>query len=159
LRQETPAQWPLERGSAGDVEAAVGSPEPTGPFVEWVRNQLRARRMSQRHLARKSGVHHTTLSRLMRGDRVPSLGTATKLADSLRALGDDTPRPYDLVTFPTHPIARVEYALRSDDLFGEPEVRRVMEYYLAVRMRRAEAVQRVPMATVILGSTRTGSTY
>jgi hypothetical protein len=30
----------------------------------------------------------------------------------------------------------VEYALRADDALGEAHVRQVMEYYLAVRMRR-----------------------
>jgi hypothetical protein len=35
-----------------------------------------------------------------------------------------------------HPTARVEYALRADEFFTEPQVRQVMEYYLAVRMRR-----------------------
>jgi hypothetical protein len=35
-----------------------------------------------------------------------------------------------------NPTARVEYALRADDALGEAQVRQVMEYYLAVRMRR-----------------------
>ena len=34
------------------------------------------------------------------------------------------------------PTARVEYALRADELLSEPQVRQIMEYYLAVRMRR-----------------------
>jgi hypothetical protein len=36
----------------------------------------------------------------------------------------------------TNPTARVEYSLRADDLLSEAQVRQVMEYYLAVRMRR-----------------------
>ena len=36
----------------------------------------------------------------------------------------------------TNPTARVEYALRADELLSEPQVRQIMEYYLAVRMRR-----------------------
>jgi hypothetical protein len=35
-----------------------------------------------------------------------------------------------------NPTARVEYSLRADDTLGEAQVRQVMEYYLAVRMRR-----------------------
>jgi hypothetical protein len=35
-----------------------------------------------------------------------------------------------------HPTARVEYALRADEALTEPQVRQIMEYYLAVRMRR-----------------------
>ncbi len=108
-------------------------------FNEWLRAQLKAKKMSQRQLAQQSGVDHSTISRLIRGDRMPSLGTATKLARGLRELRDDadTPAYLGLVTAPTqNPTARVEYALRSDEILSEPQVRQIMEYYLAVRMRR-----------------------
>jgi len=45
-------------------------------FNEWLRSQLKAKKMSQRQLAQQSGVDHSTISRLIRGDRTPSLGTA-----------------------------------------------------------------------------------
>jgi transcriptional regulator with XRE-family HTH domain len=102
--------------------------------------------MSQRQLAQQSGVDHSTISRLLRGDRTPSLGTATKLARGLRELRDETDMPqyFGLTsTSATHPTARVEYALRSDELMTEPQVRQVMEYYLALRMRRL-AVRQQP---------------
>jgi hypothetical protein len=70
---------------------------------------------------------------------MPSLGTATKLARGLRELRDDadTPQYLGLVAAGnTNPTARVEYALRADELLSEPQVRQIMEYYLAVRMRR-----------------------
>ncbi len=108
-------------------------------FNEWLRTQLKAKKMSQRQLAQQSGVDHSTISRLVRGDRTPSLGTATKLARGLRELHDeaDTPQYFGVVASSTsHPTARVEYALRADDALGEPQVRQIMEYYLAVRMRR-----------------------
>jgi transcriptional regulator with XRE-family HTH domain len=108
-------------------------------FNEWLRAQLKAKKMSQRQLAQQSGVDHSTISRLIRGDRMPSLGTATKLARGLRELRDDadTPQYLGLVSAgATNPTARVEYALRADDLLNEPQVRQIMEYYLAVRMRR-----------------------
>jgi transcriptional regulator with XRE-family HTH domain len=108
-------------------------------FNEWLRAQLKAKKMSQRQLAQQSGVDHSTISRLIRGDRMPSLGTATKLARGLRELRDDadTPQYLGLVASgSTNPTARVEYALRSDELLSEPQVRQIMEYYLAVRMRR-----------------------
>ena len=108
-------------------------------FNEWLRAQLRAKKMSQRQLAQQSGVDHSTISRLIRGDRVPSLGTATKLARGLRELRDDADTPAYLgllAAGPASPTARVEYALRADDLLSEPQVRQIMEYYLAVRMRR-----------------------
>ena len=109
-------------------------------FNEWLRAQLKAKKMSQRQLAQQSGVDHSTISRLIRGDRMPSLGTATKLARGLRELRDDadTPQYLGLVAAgAANPTARVEYALRADDLLSEPQVRQVMEYYLAVRFGRA----------------------
>ncbi|MEJ7696586.1 MAG: helix-turn-helix transcriptional regulator [Candidatus Limnocylindrales bacterium] len=108
-------------------------------FNEWLRAQLKAKKMSQRQLAQQSGVDHSTISRLIRGNRMPSLGTATKLARGLRELRDDadTPQYLGMVTSgSSNPTARVEYALRADDLLSEPQVRQIMEYYLAVRTRR-----------------------
>src|SRR5512143_2404713 len=124
-------------------------PSPTGrAFNEWLRAQLKAKKMSQRQLAQQSGVDHSTISRLVRGDRMPSLGTATKLARGLRELSDtdDGPQYLGLMNGGgTHnPTARVEYALRADEALGEPHVRQVMEYYLAVRMRRFQRANSVP---------------
>jgi len=123
-------------------------------FNEWLRAPLKAKKMSQRQLAQQSGVAHSTISRLIRGDRTPSLGTATKLARGLREIHDeaDTPQYFGLVaTSTTNPTARVEYSLRADEYLSEAQVRQVMEYYLAVRMRRLAAR---PMA----GATRPGAT-
>ena len=123
-RQERPVRMTTQNGRA---------------FNEWLRAQLKAKKMSQRQLAQQSGVDHSTISRLIRGDRMPSLGTATKLARGLRELRDDadTPQYLGLVAAgATNPTARVEYALRADELLSEPQVRQIMEYYLAVRMRR-----------------------
>src|SRR3990170_2926600 len=111
-------------------------------FNEWLRSQLKAKKMSQRQLAQQSGVDHSTISRLIRGDRTPSLGTATKLARGLREIHDeaDTPQYFGLVaSTATNPTARVEYSLRADEYLSEAQVRQVMEYYLAVRMRRLAA--------------------
>ena len=108
-------------------------------FNEWLRAQLKAKKMSQRQLAQQSGVDHSTISRLVRGDRMPSLGTATKLARGLRELGenDDGPQYLGLMGGGVqNPTARVEYSLRADEALSEAQVRQVMEYYLAVRMRR-----------------------
>ena len=124
-------------------------------FNEWLRTQLKAKKMSQRQLAQQSGVDHSTISRLIRGDRTPSLGTATKLARGLREIHDeaDTPQYFGLIASgTTHPTARVEYALRADDYLAEPQVRQIMEYYLAVRMRRISTQQQPTMAPRLPGS-------
>jgi transcriptional regulator with XRE-family HTH domain len=108
-------------------------------FNEWLRAQLKAKKMSQRQLAQLSGVDHSTISRLIRGDRMPSLGTATKLARGLREIREDsdTSAALSVVSVgPQNPTARVEYALRADEALTEPQVRQIMEYYLAVRVRR-----------------------
>ena len=112
--------------------------DPRG-FNEWLRAQLKAKRMSQRQLAQQAGVDHSTISRLIRGDRTPSLGTATKLARGLREIRDDADSPAyfgQVNGTNTNPTARVEYALRADDLLSDVHVRQVMDYYLAVRARR-----------------------
>jgi transcriptional regulator with XRE-family HTH domain len=110
-------------------------------FNDWLRSQLKVKKMSQRQLAQQSGVDHSTISRLIRGDRMPSLGTATKLARGLRELRDedDGPQYLRLVGAPSqNPTARVEYSLRADEVLSEAHVRQVMEYYLAIRRRRLE---------------------
>jgi transcriptional regulator with XRE-family HTH domain len=107
-------------------------------FNEWLRSQLRVKKMSQRQLAMQAGVDHSTISRLLRGDRTPSLGTATKLARGLREVLDETEttRYFGVVENATvNPVARVEYALRSDDALSEAQVRRLMESYLSMRTR------------------------
>ena len=108
-------------------------------FNEWLQAQLKVKKMSQRQLAQQSGVDHSTISRLIRGDRMPSLGTATKLARGLRELREDadTPQYLRLVSAgATNPTTRVEYALRADEWLSEAQVRQIMEYYLAVRIGR-----------------------
>jgi transcriptional regulator with XRE-family HTH domain len=107
--------------------------------------------MSQRQLAQQSGVDHSTISRLIRGDRMPSLGTATKLARGLREIHDDAEPPQYLGVVSagtTNPVARVEYALRADELLNDADVRQVMEYYLSIRLRRfgARGVMRASAA-------------
>ena len=108
-------------------------------FNEWLKIRIKARKMTQRQLAQQSGVDHSTISRLVRGERVPSLATASKLASALRRSGggSDNANVFGLSSLPSHPTAGVEDALRSDNLLAEPQVRQVMRYYLTVRARPA----------------------
>ena len=39
-------------------------------FNSWLRGQLKEKKMSQRQLALQSGVDHSTISRLIKGDRM-----------------------------------------------------------------------------------------
>lgn len=108
-------------------------------FNSWLRGQLKEKKMSQRQLALQSGVDHSTISRLIKGDRMPSLGTATKLARGLREIRDDDEGPAYFASMSNRavlPTSRVEYALRGDDVLTETDVRELMQTYIAVRSRR-----------------------
>jgi transcriptional regulator with XRE-family HTH domain len=108
-------------------------------FNSWLRGQLKEKKMSQRQLALQSGVDHSTISRLIKGDRMPSLGTATRLARGLREIGDDDDGPAYFASMSARhqlPTARVEYALRGDELLSEADVRDLMQVYISHRTRR-----------------------
>ena len=108
-------------------------------FNGWLRGQLKEKKMSQRQLALQSGVDHSTISRLIKGDRMPSLGTATKLARGLREIREESDGPAYFASVATRqmlPTARVEYALRGDDLLQETDVRELMQFYISARSRR-----------------------
>jgi transcriptional regulator with XRE-family HTH domain len=109
-------------------------------FNNWLRGQLKEKKMSQRQLALQSGVDHSTISRLIKGDRMPSLGTATKLARGLREIRDEADGQAYFASLAARqllPTARVEYALRGDDLLNEADVRELMQVYIAHRSRRS----------------------
>jgi transcriptional regulator with XRE-family HTH domain len=108
-------------------------------FNAWLRSQLKEKKMSQRQLALQSGVDHSTISRLIKGDRMPSLGTATKLARGLREISDESEGPAYFASLNSRtmmPTTRVEYALRGDDALTEADVRELMQTYISVRQRR-----------------------
>lgn len=120
----------------GDADFKTGSAVGGRGFDQWLQLQLRARRLTQRQLAQLSGVDHSTISRLMRGNRVPSLRTATRLAHGLGMPDDLRSLDHQSLGRSSSPTARVEYALRSDELLSEAEVREIMNVYLAARLRR-----------------------
>jgi|SRR5680860_1293426 len=109
-------------------------------FNSWLRSQLKEKKMSQRQLALQSGVDHSTISRLIKGDRMPSLGTATKLARGLREIREEAEGPAYFASLNNRhvlPTTRVEYALRGDDALTESDVRELMQAYIALRLRRS----------------------
>ena len=57
-------------------------------FRVWLDNEMRRRRMSQRMLGERSGIDHSTISRLLKTRRTPSTETMVALA---AALGADLP--------------------------------------------------------------------
>lgn len=99
--------------------------------------------MSQRQLAARSGVDHSSISRLIRGDRVPSLRTAIKLAQTIDPDGRDGADRWLATSISPNAAARVEYALRADDQLSEADIREVMLSYLSARQRRSGTPRRV----------------
>jgi transcriptional regulator with XRE-family HTH domain len=136
-------------------------------FNAWLRGQLKEKNVSQRQLALQSGVDHSTISRLIKGDRMPSLGTATKLARGLREIRDDSEGPTyfaGLAARQLMPTSRVEYALRGDEVLTDGDVRELMQAYIAARARRLRAGSGTNGGSAAAGShavsrevTRTGS--
>jgi transcriptional regulator with XRE-family HTH domain len=47
-----------------------------GDFAGWLRDAMAARNMSQRMLAHRAGISHSTVYRLAMGEAVPTLATA-----------------------------------------------------------------------------------
>jgi transcriptional regulator with XRE-family HTH domain len=125
-------------------------------FNLWLRRQLRERRMSQRQLAALSGVDHSTISRLLRQDRQPSLTTATKLVRALRRVRGEEAEPETAEYFErmpdesVFPARRVELALRADEQLNDDQIRRLMRLYLDAR-RVGEASASVRSAAARAG--------
>lgn len=55
-----------------------------GDFGGWLRDAMAERGISQRTLAMRTGIDHSTISRLLTGGRSPSLGTAIAIIKILR---------------------------------------------------------------------------
>jgi transcriptional regulator with XRE-family HTH domain len=112
-------------------------------FRDWLTLQLRARRMSLRQLANRSGVNVSTVSRIVRGERRPTLHTAVRLARVVRDSADESSATRffgSLTADSLDPVREVERALRADGLLDDEDVRRVMQAYLEAR-RPAEEPQ------------------
>ncbi len=106
-------------------------------FASWLALQLRMRRLSHEQLARRSGVHRSTITRLVSGERRPTLETARRLVSALGGGHADGATPAifadDLGTASADPITRVERALRGDTDLTDDGLRRVMRAYLDER--------------------------
>ena len=76
---------------------AIGSRHPSvlpsawleGRFAEWLVQRMAERQLTQRMVAKRAGISHATISRLLNEGRQPSLATALAL---LRVLGPEPVR-------------------------------------------------------------------
>jgi transcriptional regulator with XRE-family HTH domain len=57
-----------------------------GDFAGWLRDAMKARSMSARMVGLRTGINHSTITRLLGGERQPTLTTAVAL---LRLLGSE----------------------------------------------------------------------
>ena len=54
-----------------------------GDFSGWLRDAMAERRITQRALAMRTGIDHSSISRLLARDRIPSLSTAVAIVKVL----------------------------------------------------------------------------
>jgi transcriptional regulator with XRE-family HTH domain len=107
----------------------------------WLRAELRRRRISQRLLAQRSGVDHSTIGRIISGNRSPSLDTLARLARGLRILDADVASLLELVTrtvadddTSVDRFARaIEIAVRADPALSEQDANALLEQYRTTR--------------------------
>jgi len=126
------------------VLPAVNDPNEV-QFRDWLTLQLRARRMSLRQLANRSGVNVSTVSRIVRGERRPTLHTAVRLARVVRESADESSATRffgSLTAESLDPVREVERALRADGQPDDEDVRRVMQAYLEARRTTPRAERR-----------------
>lgn len=100
------------------------------PFRDWLRAEMHRRSMSQRMLAERSGVNHSTISRLVSSGRTPSMATMARLADALGATLPTFLRPK---TMATAADARIRAAL-LDAGVDATDVDEVLALYRRRRM-------------------------
>jgi DNA-binding XRE family transcriptional regulator len=74
-----PSTRPVEREHE-DGQGARRHSEVDLSFAVWLSHQLRRRRLTQRELARRAGMAHSTVSRILLGERAPSWPTLQRLA-------------------------------------------------------------------------------
>ncbi len=125
----------------------MGRPEePADAFGAFVRRELRAHRWSLRYLAMRSGVDHSTIARLIHGQRQPSLRTALRIQDALQGRTPSAP-PFPVGRAAEDPMRTVAEALRMDPHLNEDARAAVFSYYRAVRSSTPGAVAAVGAAT------------
>jgi len=97
-------------------------------FDCWLTSELAQLRLSPARLARLTGLSRSTISRLLRGERRPTVESATRIAVAL-----DSMRPHGDVERRTDMVARVRHELAADPTLGRREVRQIMAHYVLQR--------------------------
>ena len=122
-----PVGRPRRRQRRRDPSLSSGQAER---ITIWLVSHMRARALTARALAARAGLHHSTLSRILRGEEVPTLATLDRLAAVLGDLPVGFP-----VAHVDSPIDAVVQALAGDTVLTAQDRRAVLHYYLAERRR------------------------
>jgi len=131
-RRRARRQGTRKPGESGEPPSLAEFEQIATRYGDWLRLQLKVRQMSQRQLAQRAGLDNSTISRLIRGKRFPKLQTASRIVAGLNGGFDHGL----IVPRDTPATARVEYALRADELLSEDQVGAIMRSYLAMRADR-----------------------
>ena len=111
------------------------------PFATWLARELATRKLSKRGVAALCGVDHSTISRLLAGNRQPSLDTVRRIVAGLNA---GAPMPTLAVNPGNDPSTRISRALHSDPVLTTADVHELMVAYNATRRRRLHSGLDVP---------------
>jgi transcriptional regulator with XRE-family HTH domain len=129
-RKRTP-RW-VGHGDPADSRGLTAIAESYGQHL---RRELRARNWTLRYCALRSGVDHTTISRLVRGTRVPSLETARRLDEAFDGPAGSLGPARGTDSAAVDPLKRLADALKHDPALDRHSVDRVLRYYAHIRSR------------------------
>lgn len=107
----------------------LGQPLVDG-FADYLRRELAARRWSVRYLGVRSGVNHSTISRLLNANRTPSLQTVLRLQ---QAFAERDQRRVEATQSQFDPMQRVADALAADPALDARGIAHILHYYRRVR--------------------------
>jgi transcriptional regulator with XRE-family HTH domain len=105
-------------------------------FDVWLATELDRVGMSPLRLARLSGLSRSTISRLLHGQRRPTVETASRIAIAIASM-----RPHEGDERRTDVVARVRHELAADPTLRPTDVERVMNRYVRARGARRTSVR------------------
>ena len=93
---------------------------------------MASRQISPEKLAQSSGIHRSTISRLLSGNRSPNLDTVTRLMAALGGSSTDAGIPLDVGVDPAAG-ADVERSIRADPNLSEAARQELIRSYRRMR--------------------------
>jgi transcriptional regulator with XRE-family HTH domain len=109
-------------------------------FGVWLRAEIDARGMTQRQLGKSAGLHHSTISRLLRGERGPTFATVLQLE---AALDRGVPLLAQVAQSAMHP-ASLCAMLRNDGYLTDDQIAEVVALYARLVAARASSAASRP---------------